>query len=305
PPHLVPFAHDGSGNYHCFDLRAPAPPPLPAPPARTRRAAPEPPELPITYWDHEAPDPGDPADLPDPTPFATWLEEQVDEALWTEVEQRRARLTQALAPHAAAATPPSLEEAQQAGEQLGLELPADYLWFTTTLGSVTAPIRIASALELSALTQAMRRAHPRAPTGFIAFAEESPGRFAAFAPDARIHHLGPLPEGRRPDPADITFTEYLERRLADPPRPAMPTPAAPPVQPPPEPPQAAAKSLLALLLERGAIEVEPTFDIDEVAAELAEARLSPRKLCAWLMDRDDVAEVFISDDELVALLKAF
>lgn len=284
PAYLVAFAHDGGGNYHCFDLRAKAAP--------SGRAA----ELPITFWDHEEPEAAEqdaPADDQSEA-FADWLEEQIDEALWVEVEERRERLSRALAPHAAGAFTPSLDEAQQAGEKLGVELPADYLWFTTTLGSIAAPVRVVDATQLAALTEAMRRDVPRAPEGLVAFAEEAPARYVGFDRKGKLVRVeGGKKKKTAQEPGDPTFTEYLERRVAE-------APAAPPVQDR----LGAAKQLLSRLIEREAIEVEPSFELEAAATALADAQISPRRLSRWLMERADIAEVFASDAELEAILKS-
>ncbi|EYF03862.1 SMI1/KNR4 family protein [Chondromyces apiculatus] len=291
PEFYVPFAHDGGGNYHCFDLRT-------EPEPWGEKAQ----EMGIAFWDHEEPEIEE--DAPFPTPFSEWLDEQVDEALWAEVEARREKLAEQLAPYASGTEAPSLEEAQHVGEQLGVELPADYLWFSTTVGSIAKPVKIVDATGIASLTGAMRRDHPRVPGGLVAFALERPGRYAAFTREGRITWVGgPTPaasgakRGAPPEP-EVSFTDYLERVLTMNPSEAATEPA-PQVQDP----VVTSRRFLQLLLDKEMIEVEPTFEIEEAAEQLASARVSSRRLMGWLMDRRDIAEVYASDDELMALIK--
>jgi hypothetical protein len=149
-------------------------------------------------------------------------------------------------------------------------------------------------MELASLTEAMRRDVPKAPEGLVAFAEEAPGRYVGFDRKGKLVRVEGGKKKKAPqEPGDPTFTEYLERRVAE-------APAAPPVQDR----LGAAKQLLSRLIEREAIEVEPSFELDAAAAALAEAQISPRRLSRWLMDRQDIAEVFASDSELEAILKS-
>ncbi|AKT37572.1 SMI1/KNR4 family protein [Chondromyces crocatus] len=288
PKHLIAFADAGEGCYHCFDLRT-------EPEPWGEKAQ----EMGITFWNPEEPEEEDEDISPSAEPFSEWLDEQIDEALWAEVEARREKLAEALAPNAEGARALSLEEAQHVAEQLGVELPADYLWFTTTLGSISKPVKIVDAAALASLTGAMRRDHPRVPGGLVAFALERPGRYAAFTREGRISWVGGATAGKKATPEpELSFTDYLERVLTM--KPSEGAQEAEPVQDP----VVASKRFLQMLLDKELIEVEPTFEIDEAAEQLAAARLSPRRLIGWLMDRRDIAEVFVSDDELMALIKA-
>ncbi len=275
PSWFIPFAGDLSGNYWGFDLR------------RKRGK-----ELPIEFWDHEEPELED--EPGEPTRFEDWLEEQLMSEEASLLKQRREALLDALPQRDLYAFTPERDQIAEVEAALGLKLPLDYVWFTTTVGSIETPVRIVDALELSTLTEAMRAAHP-ASRKLLAFAEEAPGTYAAFGRAGAVQSVGldqPVPSG---------FLAYLEDRIA---RSAKSPNQAP--RPKASPPQdeetllaERAARLLADLIASGALETTRGFPVQTVALAVAAAWRRPARILALLEDREDVVEVFLSEEELV------
>jgi hypothetical protein len=275
PPWFVPFAGDLSGNYWGFDIR------------RKRGK-----ELPIEFWDHEEPEMEDAPS--DPTPFEEWLEEQIATEEATLLERRREALLDALPHRDPYAFTPERDQVREVEAALGMALPLDYVWFTTTVGSIAEPVRVVDALELAALTEAMRATHHRAGK-LVAFAEEGPGRYAAFARGGAVRGLGIKL------PASSTFLTYLEDRVA---RRVEESPnlAARPKGSPPRDDESLAEEraarLLDSLISSGALETTRGFPRRDVARSVAAAWARPARILSLLEERDDVVEIFVSEDEL-------
>ena len=278
PSWFIPFAGDLSGNYWGFDLR------------RKRGK-----ELPIEFWDHEEPELED--EPGEPTRFEDWLEEQMMTEEASLLAQRRAALLNALPQRDHYAFTPEPDQVAEVEAALGLKLPLDYVWFTTTVGSIEAPVRVVDALELSTLTEAMRGAHP-ASRKLVAFAEEAPGTYAAFARGGAVQGVGldqPVPSG---------FLAYLEDRIAR--SAAEPKQAPRPKASPPRDEEALlaerAGRLLADLIASGALETTRGFPLQTVALSVAAAWRRPARILALLEDREDVVELFLSEEELAAAM---
>jgi hypothetical protein len=295
PEYLCPFAHDGSGNYHCFDLRTATP---------VKKGSRQGQELGISFWDHE--DPSDEGAPTTPTVFSKWLEEMVDDAINQQDEEkqkkRRARIEKTLGPYARGAFTPSMEEALREGGRLGIKLPEDYLWFTTTLGSIRLPVRVVDAMDLRPLTEALLRDHPVLPKRLVAFAEETPGRYVTFDEKGKLVRVARGSDGQTSvqRAKERSFYDFLEHVMS-----LSKTKSAGAERGGTGLRTEASKKLLSYLIEKKAIDVDSSFDIDVAASALAGARLTPARLVDWLMDRDDVEEVFVSDEELAELLKNF
>lgn len=277
PEWFVPFARDAGGNCYGFDVRK-------------RRGK----ELAIEYWDEEA---WGIDDAPCSTAsFAALLSDLVRAGLTRDHAQRRERVFAALAPRAAGAFTPSAREVVAAGRALGVELPDDYVWFTTTLGSLPAPLRVVDGLDLAELTAALRQVHPDAPPQLAAFAREGEREFVAFTARGDLRYLG-----RAAGPP--TFLDYLESLLARAaPRPASREPAPVVRRARPSDPAGRLRRLLERLQADDHIETAADFSAAAVATELASVPLNGAAIVAALLDRDDVLEVFVTDADVDALL---
>lgn len=271
PAHLAVFAMDGSGNCHGFDLRG-------------RKAR----ELPIDYWDHEDPEVDDEPGHSER--FEDWLEERIDDEVRRTVAERRDALAARLgAAHVDDAFTPDRAQISEVEGALGVTLPGDYVWFTTTFGALRWPVRIVDALSLGELTAELRERWPKERGGVVAFASEGDSGYAAFDRQGRVRGFG---LGR---PAPSGFLDYLEDRLSH-----APDAAAPPRVAEDEE-LALAERLLARLRESGQIETTRGFPPGAVARLIADAWAWPARILGILMDRADVIEVYVSEEELAAL----
>lgn len=121
----------------------------------------------------------------------------------------------------------------------------------------------------------------------------------------------PLDEARAHDYYGGRYIAILERAagIARPTMPAAPPPPSP-AAPQVPPMLALATALLERLVTDELVELADDADRDRLADELAElvggvhVKGDPGgELSRWLVDRDDVAEVFASDDELLSVLQ--
>ncbi len=285
PDHLAVFADDGSGNYHGFDLRGP----------KGR-------ELPIDYWDHEEPEVEDEPGPPER--FEDWLEARVDEEVQRTVEERRNAIAARLgAVHVDDSFLPDRAQITEVESVLGVALPEDYVWFTSTFGALRWPVRIADALSLADLTAELRAKRPGEADRVIAFGSEGDSGYVAFDRKGGVRGFGlvrPAPDG---------FLAYLEDRLAEAPAAeSLPRVAGSSQRAAGSPPRVAedeelalAERLLARLRESGQIETTRGFPPETVARKIADAWRRPSRILAILMDREDVIEVYVSEEELAAL----
>ena len=273
PAHFAPFADDGGGNLHGFDLRG----------GKGQ-------ELPIDYWDHEEPEVDDEPGSPER--FQDWLEARIDEEAQRMVAARRAAIAAGLgAAHVDDASLPDRARITEVEGALGVTLPADYVWFTSTFGALRWPVRIVDVLSLADLTAELRARRPREAGRVIAFASEGESGYAAFDRHGGVRGFGLV------RPAPRSFLDYLEDRLSR-------APAAGP------PPRAAededeelllAERLLARLREANQIETTRGFPAGAVARQIADAWSRPARILSILMDRADVIEVYVSEEDLSAL----
>lgn len=277
PAWFVPFAHDPAGHYWGFAVRG----------RRDRRPA-------IAFWNHAEQAIDDPPG--EAGSFETWLKDQVLTGLRRDHAERRDRLFAGLTPRPGAFTP-KLAEARAAGRALDVELPEDYLAFTTSIGSLTAPVQIVDALDLAGLTEALRRAHPDAPPRLAAFARTGAREFVAFGERGDLRYFG----GAAGPPDFLEWCEALRARAAQPAAPAD-RPAV--VRRARSVPDATdrLRGLLEQMRADALIETAPTFCPALVAAELAGTRLTGAAIVAALLERDDVIDVFVTDADVDALL---
>jgi hypothetical protein len=271
PAHFVPFADDGGGNLYGFDLRG-----------KKGR------ELPIDHWDHEEPTVDDEPGPPER--FQDWLEARLDEEVRRTVAERRDAVAARLgANHVDDALAPDDAQITEVEGALGVTLPEDYVWFTSTFGALRWPVRIVDALSLADLTTELRERRPGEAGRVIAFASEGDSGFAAFDRHGRVRGFGLV----RPAPG--AFLDYLEDRLSHAPA------AGPPPRAAEDEELALAERLLARLHETGQLETTRGFPAEAVARRIADAWGSPARILSILMDRADVIEVYVSEEELAVL----
>jgi len=96
-------------------------------------------------------------------------------------------------------------------------------------------------------------------------------------------------------PAPRAFLDYLEDRLSHAPA------AGPPPRAAEDEELALAERLLARLRETGQIETTRGFPPETVARRIADAWGRPARILSILMDRADVIEVYVSEEELGVL----
>jgi hypothetical protein len=277
PAHLAVFAMDGSGNCYGFDLRG-------------RRGR----ELPIEFWDHEEPDTTEDEPGP-PERFEDWLEARIEEDSERQVTERRAALADRLtAHHVDDAFTPERAQVTEVEGTLGVTLPADYVWFTSTFGALRSPVRVVDALSLPDLTAELRaRRGDGTKKRLVAFAKEGVEGYAAFDAKGQVYGFGVTL------PAKATFLDYIEDRLS---RSDTPQPTEVPLTQATEDEELAwAERLLARLLESGQLETTRGFPAELVARRIADAWKRPARIVAMLIDRDDVNEVYVSEKELLAI----
>jgi hypothetical protein len=271
PAHFMPFADDGGGNLWGFD-------------AQGKRGK----ELPIEFWDHEEPELVETSD--GATKFEAWLEERVVVAESEMRDERRAAMGRRLDVHGCRAWAPDRAQIEEAENALGVSLPEDYRWLTSTFGSLAWPVRIVDAFSLHELTAAMRARCGKKAARAVAFAQEGDGAFVAFDRGGKLVGFGvqrPVPEA---------LLDYLEDRLSHPS--PMASVAAPEVE---DVELALADSLIRRLVETHQLETTRGFDSDAVARRIADAWAAPARILAILMDRQDVNEVYVSEEDIAAL----
>jgi hypothetical protein len=97
-------------------------------------------------------------------------------------------------------------------------------------------------------------------------------------------------------PVPEALLDYLEDRLSHPS--PMASVAAPEVE---DVELALADSLIRRLVETEQLETTRGFDSDAVARRIADAWAAPARILAILMDRQDVNEVYVSEEDIAAL----
>jgi hypothetical protein len=189
-------------------------------------------ELPIDHWDHEEPEADD-----EPGPPERFQEARLDEEVRRTVAARRDAVAARLGAHHVddAFTPDSAQITEVEGA-LGVTLPEDYVWFTSTFGALRWPVRLVEALSLADLTAGLRERRPGEADRVIAFASEGDSGFAAFDRHGRVRGFGLA----RPAPG--AFLDYLEDRLSH----------APAAGPPPRAAEDGEQALAERLLAPGA-----------------------------------------------------
>lgn len=181
PAWFLPFATDGGGNDWGWDLRA-----------RPKRG-----EYPILFWDHEEPPDDDEVAEPGTAEsFDAWLAERVEHAADEDDEEAWADLARDLAQggESRAAYVPALDDVRAVEERLGKKLPADYVRFTTTLGSTRWPFEIVDGQDCEALTRSARAEHAKLGDA-IAFGRDRDGTILAFRGSAVVSPMGTLAKG--------------------------------------------------------------------------------------------------------------
>ncbi len=209
PSWLLPFASDESGNDHCFDTRVELKG-----------------EYAIESWDHESPPSG--AELEErgtPMAFDDWLKGVVNEKIAAEeseaLAERHRRIEALLLPHRPTnAWPfaPSADDVAKVEAGLRFALPKDYVWLTTTLGSLAWPLEIVDALEIGRLTEEMKRQFPNARGVVAAIGREADGSFVGVQKFGKLVAVGGRPL------EDATFLDFLERRIDQRSRSKLPPP---------------------------------------------------------------------------------
>ncbi len=153
------------------------------------------------------------------------------------------------------------------------------------------------------MTAELRAKRPGEADRVIAFGSEGDSGYVAFDRKGGVRGFGlvrPAPDG---------FLAYLEDRLAEAPAAeSLPRVAGSSQRAAGSPPRVAedeelalAERLLARLRESGQIETTRGFPPETVARKIADAWRRPSRILAILMDREDVIEVYVSEEELAAL----
>jgi len=238
--------------------------------------------------------------------------------------KRQDRIAKLLKPHTADAFRPSAQDVAKASEKVGVPFPEDYIWFTTKFGSTEWPIQIVDALDTQPLTEVMKKSKTKTTKKVACFAREPKGTFAAFDAKGKIVFIGQSEIWESANGA--SFLDYLDAWIEKAKKDAEKENAALASDDDldededesdddlgddldsDEVPVIDIELFLKYLIRAKAIETTKGFDAAAVAdayEQENQGSLDSEIFSEWLMNRDDIVEVYASEEEMDEHIIAF
>jgi hypothetical protein len=236
--------------------------------------------------------------------------------------KRQDRIAKLLKPHTFDAFKPSTQDVAKAAEKMGVAFPEDYIWFTTKFGSTEWPIQIVDALDTQPLTDVMKKSKAKTTKKVACFAREPKGTFAAFDVKGKIVFIGQSEIWESANGA--SFLDYLEAWLEKAKKDAEKEKAAVASDEDSdddefdedelggdlddEIPVIDIDAFLKYLIRAKAIETTRGFNAAAVAEAYEQENqgsLDGEIFSEWLINRDDIVEVFASEEEMDEHIIAF
>jgi|GEM_PF-3158341 len=197
--------------------------------------------------------------------------------------------------------PATPEQIAAAEARLGRPLPPGYRAFLAEVGWVSWPLVIGNLVDFEGDW----------PAHLAVFADDGSGNVYGFDLRGKKGRELPIDFWDHEDPAlddepgpPERFEDWLEERLGEEEQRTAQA-QGPAAEPPPEASEdeelALAERLIERLVASGQLETTRGFSSGAVARRMADVWASPARMLAILMDREDVIEVYVSEEELAAL----